>query len=886
MDIFPAGATLGPISRILNGAIDGLTNTPSYLRKQAELNDFLGQVTGKYKKYCLDIYRHMRILAMAKPLELQQIYTEVRVLDQIQHRQSKTEKQIIEGILQGKEDSGDTLPALDITQSTARLVLLGRPGSGKSTFLKYFLLQQLSLEVGLDRIPILIPLNQLQQDQKTIFSGICGVLEHCGIEFASDLAEKLLETGKVRLLIDGLDEIRQTDRNQIIGEIDTLMKKYRDCGFVITCRSSAYEFWFTDCHHYEIEKFSEQSIGFFITRWFIEEPTKGEELVKLVTSNPRLRDLCSNPLMLTIVSIGFDAGIDVSNNRAEIYKDAIDALLKKWDASRSVYRDNLYKSLTPKRREDLLADLATRTFLENQVVFGERRAETIVQDFISTMPESADGEAIEDSKGVLNAIETQHGLIEKRSLSFWVFAHLTFQEYFVAQYMVARDPDLRARVVKQFIHRPDWREVIVLTGALLPNADDFVLQILTSVAEIGYGYGTEIKNEISEARRSVLHQKHDAEIVLSKAFDPAKAARRDKFEVIEGGLRLSLTELKEALYRFQSTTGSQINGVLFENIWGDKGPRGMSSYHSILSMVRLGHLEARYPENRRELLKARKYAEKLSTLGWQQCLYKKVMSRAYHSLPPELEDIRAGEVAKQMDLISKMKLIGQGAEEPSPSADDFWITPEESKILGADMFEGTLDNLLSQAEDALDLSSDILSEDGGFFAPSFRKTTGVLRKDNPDLGAKLNGIITSSNIFEVTNRRYIYLLPDNIHEFLTPIQRVVETINLDGIPECFRDQSEERLSDRKINALTKIIRQAFLDEVEFAVRKAAEENARNALKLRAFVAGETLAELLLSQVFLTPRVREAAVRSLKYLIGDFSSPDGSTPKKEVLRARV
>ena len=313
--------------------------------------------------------------------------------------------------------------------------------------------------------------------------GISNILRHCGVEFSDALAKRLLTSGKLRLLIDGLDEIRQADRNRIIGEIDALMKQYRDCRYIVTCRSSAYEFWFGDCHHYEIQQFSEKAIALFINRWFVAEVAKGAELSRQVTSNSRLRDLCSNPLMLTIVCVGFESGIDVSNNRGEIYKDAIDALLKKWDASRSVYRDNVYKSLTPKRREDLLADLATKTFMDNQVAFNDARAEEVVGTFISTMPELNEAEAIEDAKGVLNAIETQHGLLERRSLSFWAFAHLTFQEFFVAQYIVAR-PDLRARVLKEFIDRPDWREVIVLTAALLPNADDFVIQILTSMTRI------------------------------------------------------------------------------------------------------------------------------------------------------------------------------------------------------------------------------------------------------------------------------------------------------------------------------------------------------------------------------------------------------------------
>jgi hypothetical protein len=135
MDVIPSGLPSGPLSRILDGAIRGVAGAPSYLRKQAELRNFLGRVTEKYTTYCNEIYRNVRILAMPKPIELQQIYTQVRVSDQIQSQQKKPETEIVRSILAGRDTAAKNLSALAVAKSTPRLVLLGRPGSGKSTFL-------------------------------------------------------------------------------------------------------------------------------------------------------------------------------------------------------------------------------------------------------------------------------------------------------------------------------------------------------------------------------------------------------------------------------------------------------------------------------------------------------------------------------------------------------------------------------------------------------------------------------------------------------------------------------------------------------------------------------------------------------------------------------
>jgi hypothetical protein len=222
--------------------------------------------------------------------------------------------------------------------------------------------------------------------------------------------------------------------------------------------------------------------------------------------------------MPTIVCVGFQAGLDVSNNRAEIYKDAVDALLMRWDASRSIYRDRQYKAFTTKRREELLADLAARTFINDEIVVTEARAEEAIVDILSGMPVLSDHENRLDGKGVLNAIAVQHGLMEEKAKGLWAFAHLTFHEFFVAHYLVSRDVTLRAAIIGRFLSRPDWREVVMLTAALLPDADRFVLHILGAIIELGtecrFVLTQTIRSQVSRATDSMLDREKVSEAML------------------------------------------------------------------------------------------------------------------------------------------------------------------------------------------------------------------------------------------------------------------------------------------------------------------------------------------------------------------------------------
>jgi predicted NACHT family NTPase len=83
-----------------------------------------------------------------------------------------------------------------------------------------------------------------------------------------------------------------------------------------------------------------------------------------------------------------------------------------------------------------------------------------------------------ESEAVLNAIEAQHGLLTERARGIFSFSYLAFQEYFTARKIVASH-NLRAleqalEGLVSHITDPHWREVFLLTAAMLRSADSLV----------------------------------------------------------------------------------------------------------------------------------------------------------------------------------------------------------------------------------------------------------------------------------------------------------------------------------------------------------------------------------------------------------------------------
>jgi predicted NACHT family NTPase len=154
----------------------------------------------------------------------------------------------------------------------------------------------------------------------------------------------------------------------------------------------------------------------------------------------------------------------------------VDVLLKKWDTKRNIERDQVYKKLSLKRKEDLLSQIAWRTFAAGNYFFKQKDIEQQIRAFIENLPgASTDEETLNlDSEAVLKSIEAQHGLFVERARGIYSFSHLTFQEYFTACEIVKTVNSSSLEELATHVTEERWREVFLLTTEMLQPADDLL----------------------------------------------------------------------------------------------------------------------------------------------------------------------------------------------------------------------------------------------------------------------------------------------------------------------------------------------------------------------------------------------------------------------------
>lgn len=514
-----------------------------------DIDAIVQEVRQKIKPLIEERCGTMRVLDMNHPIELNDIYTSVNILQTITGQRGKNISELLEEYTNDDFDRfglgriEERVPGLEAVKEYPRLMILGKPGAGKTTFLKYLAIQCIRGKLQTERVPIFVTLKDFAEDPKkpSLLDYIVQLLTDWGV-LATQVAN-LFAHGRAFVLLDGLDEVKDEDNGRVINSIRNFSEKYfiskefvedsqkyskqiqdfyleyfgKDTipiswilkwlsgnfpnkfyinYFNITCRIAANEYKFTNFTEVEVAEFEDEQIFNFASKWFhkskVDKPeTFLKTFLKRLEDNNRIKQLATSPLLLTLLCLVFERTLNFPANRSELYEEGVDALLKTWDASRGIERVQVYKKLSPKRKEELLCNIALITFKEGNYFFKRQQAEKYIEDYICNLTDAnTDKEALEfDSKKVLKLIEAQHGLLVERAKGIYSFSHLTFHEYFTAREIVIGKQLSEEALENLASHTMEkrWREVLLLAIGMLSSADRLLLLMKKQVDKLVAG---------------------------------------------------------------------------------------------------------------------------------------------------------------------------------------------------------------------------------------------------------------------------------------------------------------------------------------------------------------------------------------------------------------
>jgi predicted NACHT family NTPase len=443
----------------------------------------------------------LKLLDINRPVNLDKIYIEVNLLEEIPSQQWLELAELQNLTPQEFHSVGldelfeQWIAGIQLVENYSKIRILGNPGTGKTTFLQHLALQCNRGLFMANRVPIFITLKSFVEESKEI--GEVSFLNYIHSEFfASSITnqstiENLFCEGRVLLLLDGLDEVLNIDTNAVYQEIDRFTEKYYKNLFIITCRTAGKIHNLNGFIDVEIAPFTSEQITEFSQKWFatlIKNPTEDthQQAVQFIQlldlpENLRFRQLAATPLFLHLACWIFVHQGQFPGSETEFYKQCLDLLLGKWDEIRGVQRDIISPELALPQKLKLLSEIAMKTFDRGEYFFEKRTIEQYISDYLCQLPDTPiDAEELQlASEDILKAIALQHGLLTERSRGIFSFSHLAFHEYFTSRNIIMTSYlESLEEALEELIHHvlePRWREIFLLTAVMLRKADILVL---------------------------------------------------------------------------------------------------------------------------------------------------------------------------------------------------------------------------------------------------------------------------------------------------------------------------------------------------------------------------------------------------------------------------
>ena len=331
--------------------------------------------------------------------------------------------------------------------SQSRLLWIdGEAGSGKSTLMQWIAINSASnnsdeLPVLKHSIPFLIELRKHDARNISIKQAVNTVMADSDCSLPENWITTNLKSGSAVVLIDGFDEVKAEDRDDVLNWVDDLAGKYPKIRIIVTSRPEVGKNISKKFKRYRLLPMTREKVDLFLAYWHNavlvdkldvskdEAASYKKKLSVQIDNSESIRRMVTNPLLCAMIcALHFKNGSIMSTERNELYDDCCKMLFGNRDSAKNVKAFS-HINLSYEEKKNILSQLAY-WMLKNNLVLAK------TDQVISRIGYAIRG--LRESAQVYQPIELYQYFLERSGIlrspedGYVDFVHKSFQEYLAA----------------------------------------------------------------------------------------------------------------------------------------------------------------------------------------------------------------------------------------------------------------------------------------------------------------------------------------------------------------------------------------------------------------------------------------------------------------------
>ncbi|MCL2224368.1 MAG: NACHT domain-containing protein [Defluviitaleaceae bacterium] len=412
----------------VKGALEKYSETIAENGKKvfAKLEVVLGKAFNSYLEKSYEKYSNIKtLLYKEKPQKLRDFFVTPR-------------------LRKGYDEGAQVVSALNSTvvrnfSGQKFIIVQGTGGIGKSMLMKHLFLSE--LETCREFIPVLFELKDINRQANdynlmdAIFEGM-NILAESTSKHAIEYA---LELGMFMILLDGFDEINGNKSKTFTEKLNDFCDKYPDNNVIMSSRKID--------DFISFEKFAvmntmpmdkSQAISLIEKLDYHAEPK--QRFIKALDDElfENHEEFASNPLLLTMMFLTYDAGGKIQETPHLFYENAFETLLERHDSTKEGYTRKIESGLRSDLFKKVFATFCCITYHNSKFSFSK-------DELINTLNKVKTAVAKDgidfDVENYITDLTNAVCMLYREGFTYH-FTHRSFQEYFTAVYLKEQTDDI------------------------------------------------------------------------------------------------------------------------------------------------------------------------------------------------------------------------------------------------------------------------------------------------------------------------------------------------------------------------------------------------------------------------------------------------------------